>query len=130
MCKKCLSATLVVLLLNLAFYSTAAADTENDVKFAEKVKASVIKLGADENSKIAVKLRDGTELKGYLSDVKDFGFVLKSGETGAAKEIQYSQVKQIKGQSFSNGRNFFVRATIIVGVLLLYGYLFSRSSDY
>ncbi len=106
MCKKCLSATLVVLLLNLAFYSTAAADTENDVKFAEKVKASVIKLGADENSKIAVKLRDGTELKGYLSDVKDFGFVLKSGETGAAKEIQYSQVKQIKGQSFSNGRIF------------------------
>ena len=128
--KKYLSAALVVLLLNLAFYSTAAADTDNDARFAEKVKASVIRLGADENSKIEIKLKDGTKLKGYLSKVKESGFVLIREKTGASEEIQYSQVRQIKGQNFSNGRKILVRASIIIGALLLYGYLLSRSSDF
>lgn len=130
MCKKYLSAALVVLLLNLAFYSTAAADTDQDAKFAKKVKASIAKLGTGKDAKVKIKLKDGTKLKGFVSENTDFGFVLTSEETGISKEISYPQIKQVKGQNLSTGEKTFIRASLIIGAILLYGYYLSRSSDY
>ena len=76
MFRKYVSLTLVGLLLNLTFYSTAMANTEKDAKFAEKVKANINKLGTGKDAKVEIKLKDGTKLKGYVSEVKDSGFVL------------------------------------------------------
>jgi hypothetical protein len=119
MFKKHISLALVGLLLNLAFYSTAmATNTQNDAKFAEKVKTNIAKLGTGKNAKAKIKLKDGTKLKGYVSEFKDSGFALTNEETGISKEILYSQVEQIKGQNLSNNEKFLLKF-FAFGLLLL-----------
>ena len=118
MFRKYVSLTLVGLLLNLTFYSTAMANTEKDAKFAEKVKANINKLGTGKDAKVEIKLKDGTKLKGYVSEVKDSGFVLTNEDTGISNEIPYLQVKQVKGQNLSAGKKFLLRV-FIIGVLLI-----------
>ncbi len=127
---KYLSVILIGLLLNLTCYPTAAAKAENDGEFAGKVKTNVAKLGTGRNAKIKVKLKDGSKLKGYVSELKDSSFVVVNEKSGTETEVEFVQVKQVKGQNYSNGEKIFFRASIIIGVLLLYGYLLSRSSDY
>ena len=130
MLKKYVSLTLVALLLNLALYSTTTASTVKDDKFAERVKINVAKLGTGKDVKVVVKLKDGTKLKGYVSEIKDSGFVVVNEKTKTDIEVLFSEVKQVKGQNHSNGKKIFLRTAIIIGALLLYGFYFSRSSDY
>lgn len=121
---------LVALLLNLALYSTTTASTVKDDKFAERVKINVAKLGTGKDVKVVVKLKDGTKLKGYVSEIKDSGFVVVNEKTKTDIEVLFSEVEQVKGQNHSNGKKIFLRTAIIIGALLLYGFYFSRSSDY
>lgn len=44
---------------------------EQQARLTEKVRAGVAKLGTGQDAHIAVKLRDKTKLKGYISEVKD-----------------------------------------------------------
>ena len=114
MFRKYMSLALVGLLLNLTFYSTAIANTEKEAKFAEKVKANIAKLGVGSDAKIKVKLKDGTKLKGYVSEIKDTGFIVMNEKTGTTSEVPYPQVKQVKGNNLSTG----VKIAIVFGVLL------------
>jgi hypothetical protein len=130
MFRKYTSLALVGLLLNLAFYSSATANTETDAKSAEKVKTSVAKLGTGKDAKVKIKLKDGAKLKGYVSKVKDSGFVVTDEKTGKDSEIQYLQVKQVEGQNLSKGEKILLRSSLIIGAIFLYGFYLSRSSDY
>ena len=116
MFKKYVSLALVGLLLNLAFYSTAMANTEKDAKFAEKVKANIAKLGTGKDAKVEIKLKDGAKLKGYVSEVKDSGFVLTNEDTGISNEIPYLQVKQVKGKGSKIAQR--IPAIVILGGIL------------
>ena len=118
MFRKYISLTLIGLLLNLAFYSTAKADAEKDAKFAEKVKADISKLGSGRDDKVEIKLKDGTKLKGYLKSVRELSFILMIEETGATEEIEYSQVRQVKDRNLSASKKFLLRV-FIIGVLLI-----------
>jgi len=126
MFRKYMSSWLILLLLNLTFYSAAAAA---DAK-SERVKASVVRLGAGKNVKVAVTLRDGAKSKGYIGEIKDSDFVLIDEKTGTREEISYARVERVERQNLSKGEKIFVRSSLIIGALLLYGFLFSRSSDY
>ena len=69
MFKKLLSLSLVALLINLAGVTTAyaASKEEKQARFAEKVKANVLKFGTGEAARVKIKLRDKTKLAGYIS---------------------------------------------------------------
>jgi len=125
MFRKYVSLALIGLLLNLTFYSTAMADTEKDAKFAEKVKANIAKLGTGKVAKVEIKLKDGTKMKGYVSEAKVSSFVLTSEDNGMSKEIPYLQVKQVKGQNLSTGETFLIRV-FIIGVLLLPAIVYAK----
>ena len=118
MFRKYISLALVGLLLNLTFYSTAMANTEKEAKFAEKVKANIAKLGTGKDAKVEIKLKDGTKLKGYVSEVKDSGFVLTNENTGISNEIPYLQVKQVKGGNSKTGQRLFA-IVLVVGLLVV-----------
>lgn len=120
-----MSSWLILLLLNLTFYSAAAADAKS-----ERIKASVVRLGAGKNVKVAVTLRDGAKSKGYIGEIKDSDFVLIDEKTGTREEISYARVKRVERQNLSKGEKIFVRSSLLIGALLLYGFLLSRSSDY
>src|SRR5437667_259712 len=106
MFKKYLTTILAVLVLNLAFGATAFAGTdgEKEAKFAEKVKASVTKLGTGKDAKVEVKLKDGTKLKGYVSQVNENTFVVMNEKTASPTEVPYPNVQKVKGKNLTTGK--------------------------
>jgi len=81
----------------------------------EKVKVGILKLGTGAEARIAVKLRDKTTVKGYISEASDESFVVVDEKTGTTSRVTYSQVRQVKGNNLSKA----VEIAIGVGVILL-----------
>ena len=98
----------------------AFADTkgENEAKFAEKVKADVARLGTGVDAKVTVKLKDGTKLKGYVSEAKQNSFVIVEEKTGRTTEVPYNSATQVKGRNLSAGVKIAITAGIIALIVL------------
>ncbi|HRH40017.1 MAG TPA: hypothetical protein PKY82_00110 [Pyrinomonadaceae bacterium] len=120
MFKKYLTIILTFLILNLSLSAVAFAETkaEKEAKFADKVKVNVTKLGTGTDAKIQVKLKDGTKLKGYVSQINENSFVVTDEKTDVATEIPYPKAKQVKGNNLNTGVKIAIIAGIFVAVLL------------
>lgn len=116
MFKKYVTLVITILVFTLSLSSVAFAETkaEKEAKFAAKVKANVTKLGAGKDAKIQVKLKDGTKLKGYVSQINENSFVVTDEKTDSSTEIPYSKAKQVKGNNLSTG----VAIAIVAGILI------------
>ena len=121
MLKKLFSLALVVLLINLAGMRLAYADSkeEKQARFAEKVKASVLKLGTGEAARVKIKLRDKTKLEGYISAADGEGFIVTNSKTGMATQVAYPQVKSVKGNNLSTKAKIAIGAGIAAAVIFL-----------
>jgi hypothetical protein len=122
MFKKTLSLSLVALLINLMAFNFAYADSksEKEARFVEKVKAGVVKLGTGKDAKVAVKLKDGTKLKGYVGEINENSFIIIDEKTGVATEIPYPNAKQIKGNNLSTGAKVAIGLGILAAVLAIW----------
>ena len=111
MFKKLLSLVLVGLLAQAASApAVARTPTGKEARFAERVRQGIAKLGVGPQARVKVKLRDKTELEGYVSDARDDHFVVADAKTGATSNVPYPQVKQVKGHNLST------RAKVAIGV--------------
>ncbi len=121
MFKKYLILIMTILVINLSLSSVAFAETkeEKEAKFADKVKINVVKLGTGKEARVEVKLKDGTKMKGYISEINDNGFVVVNDKTGTSTEIPYPQAKQVKGNNLSTGVKIAIAVGIIVAVSFL-----------
>ena len=121
MFKKYLTLILTILFINLSFSTVALAETkpEKDAKFAAKVKLQIAKLGAGTESKVEVKLKDGTKLKGYVSNISAESFSVTDAKTGAITEVPYPNAKQVKGNNLSQKVAFIIGVGLIVGFIAI-----------
>lgn len=103
---KVISLLLIALVVNLATAPSPvfadSKDKEKANKHAEKVKTEIAKLGAGTDSKVQVKLKDGTKLKGYVSEINDEGFVV-TDKTGKSTVVPYNHAKQVGGKNTKLG---------------------------
>ena len=116
MLKQYLTVILAVLVINLSFGGRALAETPKETKAAKhaaKVKTNIAKLGTGKDAKIMVKLKDGTKLKGYVSQINETSFVVTNEVTGVETEVPYPNAKQVRGHNLSKG------AKIVIGVLVV-----------
>jgi hypothetical protein len=97
----------------------ASSKAEKELRFAGKVKQGIEKLGSGSNTRVEVKLRDKTRLKGYISEISENGFVVTDLKTGASNKVAYAEVKQIKGNNMSTGAKIAIGIAIGVGVTIL-----------
>jgi small nuclear ribonucleoprotein (snRNP)-like protein len=116
MLKKVLTILLMCLVTNVAGF---ADGTKEEKDFAGKVKTEITKLGTGTDAKVKVKLKDGTKLKGYVSEIKADSFVVINETTGTANEVSYSKAKQVKGNNLSNGAKIAIAIAGIVGLTIL-----------
>jgi len=107
----------------------ASSKAEKEVRFAGKVKLGIEKLGSGRDTRVEVKLRDKTRLKGYISEISENGFVVTDVKTGASTSVAYAEVKQIKGNNMSTGAKIAIGVGIAVGLILLISWLIVASSD-
>jgi len=121
MFKQLVTLILAVILVQLICSPKVIAGTlsEKEARFAEKVKAGIGKLGTGKDAQVKLKLRDGTKLSGYISEVNENSFVVVDSKTGKATTVSYPQVKQVKGNNLSGGAWFVIGVGIIVAVVVV-----------
>ncbi|HLN99154.1 MAG TPA: hypothetical protein VK208_11890 [Pyrinomonadaceae bacterium] len=73
----------------------AGAQATND-QAIEKMRSQVAKMGVGGNARVEVKLRDNTQLKGYISDADQDSFTVVDNKTGASKTVSYADTQTVK----------------------------------
>ena len=105
----------------------ASSSAEKEIRFANKVKTGIAKLGASRDSRVEVKLRDKTRFKGFISEINEDGFVVTDVKTGLSRRISYADVKQIKGNNMLTGAKIALGVGIGVAVLIIIALIAANS---
>ena len=108
-------------------FAYAGLKEEKEIRFAEKVKDGISKLGTGAEARIEVKLRDKIKLKGYVSEAGEDSFVIVDEKTSATSRVTYSQVKQVKGNNLSKGAEIAIGVGVILLPILIVVLLLSHS---
>lgn len=121
MFRKLLTLLLVAMVLNLAGARLAYADSkeEKQARFAEKIKANVLKLGTGESTRVKVKLRDQAKLEGYISNAGAETFTVTNRKTGVATTVAYPDVKSVQGNNLSTGAKIAIGVGVAAAVLFI-----------
>lgn len=121
MYKKLFCFALVALVVNLGGMRLAYAESkeEKQVRYAEKVKTNVLKLGTGESARVKVKLRDKTKLEGYISAADEEGFVVTNPKTKMTTQVAYPQVKSVQGQNLSTGAKIAIGVSIAAALIFI-----------
>ena len=121
MFKKVVTVLLVTLVINLTGVRLVYADSkeEKQARFAEKIKANVLKLGTGESTRVRVKLRDNAKLEGYISDASAEAFTITDRKTGLATTVAYPQVKSVQGNNLSTGAKIAIGVGIAAGIIFI-----------
>jgi hypothetical protein len=123
MFRRILSAALIVLLVQVASaYPIIANGSKKASDQTGKVKAGIAKLGVGPEARVKVKLRDNIKLEGYIREAGAEHFTLIENKTGTLTSVEYSQVKQVKGNNLSKGSKIAIGIGAAVGVALLIAY--------
>ncbi len=85
---------------------------------ADKVKASVTRLGTGKQARVEVKLKNNTKLKGYIGEIAEERFTVVDPKHGTVTPVLYEQVQQIKNANHSGLYALGLGAAVIVGVTL------------
>ena len=118
---KLLAFLLVAAVVNVAGMRLAYADPkeEREARYAEKIKASVLKLGVGESTRVKVKLQDKTKLEGYISDAGPDTFTVTDRKTGVATTVAYPQVKSVQGNNLSTGAKIAIGVGIAASIIFI-----------
>ena len=118
MLKKISSSLLLVLFLLIPATRLAVARPQGLT--VDQAKVQVAKLGLGEKAKATVTLKNGTKVKGYVSQANENDFVIRDRKTDAPTTINYSDVAKVqKNQGHSTARNLGIGIGIGAGALLL-----------
>jgi hypothetical protein len=85
---------------------------------AAKAKNEVKKRGTGEQSRVRVSVRDGTEIKGYISRVDETSFAITEKKSGEQTTISYEDVKEVRRQGLSKPAKILIICGVVVGALI------------
>jgi small nuclear ribonucleoprotein (snRNP)-like protein len=100
-----------VLLVTAFGFQPALAQTGNETQALEKVRARVQKIGVGRNARVEVKLRDNTQLKGYISAADQDSFTVIDSKTGSTRTVSYADSSSVK----KAGSGLSAKTWIILG---------------
>lgn len=102
----------------LCFSVSAQTATDKDSRLVLNIKNTVAKVGTEPNRKIKVKLKDGTKLKGYITEIKDDYFALLDDKSGKVISVQYLQAVEAKRDGLPKYATALIGAGVLLGGLL------------
>jgi hypothetical protein len=118
--------TIAVALTAIVSCLSCIAQTQGQPDKTASVKAQVQKIGISDSSVVRVKLKDGTEHRGYLSQIENESFTITDQATKKAASISYGDVRSLKvnGKGMSTGTKVLIGVGVgvaIVGGIIAYG---------
>ena len=102
----------------LALPTDILAAPSNEAAKSEKAKHEVEKRGVGQGSRAKVKLRDGSEVKGYISKISDTSFEI-TDKAGNPVNIRYSDVAKVKNPGLSRTAKIAIGAGVGAVVVLI-----------
>ena len=102
-----------LLLLTAFGFQGAGAKSLDDQQATEKIRTKVLKIGVGVNARVAVKLRDNTQLNGYISDAGQDSFTVVERGTGFNKTVSCADTQSVK----KAGSGVSVKTLIILGAV-------------
>ena len=110
---------LLMLMLMLSPIAPAALAQQLTDPGAVKIKADVVRRFRDEKRTVTLRLRNGSELTGRITQAAENWFSLKEKTTGAQRDITYADVTKVKGRGLSKGAKFGILTGIIAGAVII-----------
>lgn len=85
-----------IILLTAFGFQHVRAQGGNDQQAFEKIRAKVQKIGVGRNARVEVRLRDSTQLKGYISNADQASFTVVDSKAGSSKTVSYADTSSVK----------------------------------
>ncbi|HXQ36868.1 MAG TPA: hypothetical protein VN843_22850 [Anaerolineales bacterium] len=84
-----------------------------------KIKTDVARRLRDEKTNVTVRLRNGSELNGRITQAAENMFTLREKNGGAHRDISYADVTKVKGRGLSKGAKLGILTGIIAGAVII-----------
>ena len=94
-----------------------------------KIKTDITRRLRDEKTNVTVSLRNGSEVKGRITQAAENVFTVKEKKTGAQHHISYADVTKVIGQGLSKGAKFGILTGIITGAVIIGALISLKKSD-
>jgi len=88
-----------------------------------RIKTDIARRMRAARTTVTVSLRNGSELKGRITQAAENMFTLKEKNTGTQRDVSYADVTKVKGRGLSKGAKFgiltaFITGAVIIGALI------------
>lgn len=107
----------------------AASQVKDEAKWVQKVKSDVAKRGVGEKAYVKVKLRNNSEVKGFVSQAGEDDFIVADSKSGAKTTIAYRDVSKVQGKGLSLGVKIAIGVGILIVVVVVVAVAASNSLD-
>jgi sRNA-binding regulator protein Hfq len=108
----------VLLMLALTVSPVPRAALAQQQLTDQKIKTDIARRLRDAKTNVAVRLRNGSELKGKITQAAENVFTLKE-KTGTHRDISYADVMKVQGRGLSKGAKFGILTGIIAGAVII-----------
>ena len=85
-----------------------AARAQSNLNAETKAKAEVVDRLNKKETRVKVKLRNGSEVKGRITQSSDNSFTLTDEKTGSRSDIAYADVVNVEGRGMSKKKKTFI----------------------
>ena len=117
-------------LMQVSVRPVFAAQAKDETKWVAKVKSDVAKRGVGEKAYVKVKLRDKTEVKGFVFQAGESDFVVADKKSGAKTTIAYGDVSKVEGKGLSLGVKIGIGVAILAVTIGIVIFAASKSLDH
>jgi hypothetical protein len=107
-----------ILLVTAFGFQHVIAQTANDTQATEKMRAKVQKIGVGPRSRIEVKLRDNTQLKGYISAAEQDSFTVTDNSTGSIRTVSYGDASSVKKAGGGSSKSWTILGAAVIGAVV------------
>ena len=122
----------VLLMMTLVLSSgpkTALAQQQLTDPSVVRTKTDIARRLRDAKTNVTVMLRNGSELKGRITQAAENMFTLKDRNTGTQRDVSYADVTKVKGRGLSKGAKFGILTGIIAGAVIIGALISLRNFD-
>ena len=93
-----------------------------------KIKGDVLKRGSGEEAKVKIRLKDGTEVRGFVDRAGEDDFVVTDGK-GSPRTIVYADVTSVDGRGLPMAAKIGIGVGVGIGALFAIAYAMFTAMD-
>ncbi len=84
------------ILLTTVGFQQVGAQSLKEQQATEKIRTKVEKIGVGPNARVAVKLRDNSQVQGYIAESNQDSFTVVERNTSSSKSVSYADTSSVK----------------------------------